>query len=601
MEQIITKFFLPRKTKATNLFEKFLEQRGKTIEDVEPPLDNPRIMKGITEAVAFFKEAKEKNLKGVGFGDYDVDGLSASALFYIAMKEAGIPYDAVIPNRADGFGLNEIAVEKAKDLGADFIITFDNGSDRKAMVQKAHELGIKIIITDHHPVTKDDAADDADALINPNHPDNIYSFRDLCGAGVAFVLVQCLQEAGVVPKIFSDGKTYCSHLSAFAALGTVCDVMSVTGINRRIIKSGLMSMDSFPGLKSLFKILNIENPRAYDIAWKVGPTLNSAGRIGNSQDSFNLLISNSEEEAEEQAKKLLALNNKRKEISTRYYRKALSLLKQEDKVREVLAESKNESPKKKNSIVLYYKNWEHGMVGITAGRIAQEFMVPTFICGTSNPDDGLIHGSARHGAYDLNGKPISVGHILHSLPSCTDEEVPCSNPGICEHILITGGGHPAAGGFTLHPNKLTRFVEEVEKCATKLMESVEKERFVSVDVYCPFPSTKDVNRLMSRLEPTGEGFSPPVFRTDHAKVIFSTPINGGKSIKVRLANNEQTWTGVCWDPKKKFLPGEFVDLVYTFNYSHFNNSYELEIQDMDYVLEGESKTIKLEDTVYELD
>ncbi len=413
-------------------------------------------------------------------GDYDIDGVCSTAILYKGLQAIGLKADYAIPHRVlDGYGINISLVERAYEDGIQTIITCDNGISAFEALEKAAELGIQVIVTDHHEVRKE-IADGREkekfpvayALINPKREENTISFKEICGAYVAYKLIMKLWDMSGEAEKHAKLKEELRVLAAFATIG---DVMPLVGENRTLVKYGLQHIKECDntGLKALIARNNLQDKeiKAYTIGFVLGPCLNAKGRLESAEQSLELLLCKDEREAEEKALELVKTNAERKELTDIGVERAISL------VQEKYAEDK--------VIVLYLENCHESIAGIIAGRVRERFYKPTWIF--TDGQEG-IKGSGRSvDAYDMN-KGL------------------CQ----CEDLLTHFGGHRLAAGASLPKEHLDELRCRLNKNAELSDEDLTE--VIRIDVDMPFGyADETLLRDLNLLEPFGKENEKPVF------------------------------------------------------------------------------------------
>ncbi len=413
-------------------------------------------------------------------GDYDIDGVCSTAILYKGLQAIGLKADYAIPHRVlDGYGINISLVERAYEDGIQTIITCDNGISAFEALEKAAELGIQVIVTDHHEVRKE-IADGREkekfpvayALINPKREENAISFKEICGAYVAYKLIMKLWDMSGEAEKHAKLKEELRVLAAFATIG---DVMPLVGENRTLVKYGLQHIKECDntGLKALIARNNLQDKeiKAYTIGFVLGPCLNAKGRLESAEQSLELLLCKDEREAEEKALELVKTNAERKELTDIGVERAISL------VQEKYAEDK--------VIVLYLENCHESIAGIIAGRVRERFYKPTWIF--TDGQEG-IKGSGRSvDAYDMN-KGL------------------CQ----CEDLLTHFGGHRLAAGASLPKEHLDELRCRLNKNAELSDEDLTE--VIRIDVDMPFGyADETLLRDLNLLEPFGKENEKPVF------------------------------------------------------------------------------------------
>lgn len=467
------------------------------ISQLSDPFDIP----GMKTAVDRIMDAHKRSERVFVHGDYDADGLSATAILIKTLKMLGIDCYYFIPNRMlDGYGFNPPAVKKAKDIGAKLIITADCGITSFEAVTLARKEGIDVIITDHHEPSPSKVESDAIAIINPK----LFSPRsptfNLSGAGVAFKLAQALALTNGL-EIYD--------LCDLAAVGTISDIVPITGENRLIVKEGLklISNGSRHGLNALKEVsgVNKREIKAGLLAFTIIPRINAAGRLSDSNAVVKLLLAGPEDEAINISLWLDELNSKRQEIEEKIYQDALSKL------------NKDIRP----AIVLSSEGWHQGVIGIVASRIAELFYRPTFIISIEGQ---LGRGSARS---------IPPFDIHKGLADCRE-------------FLISFGGHRQAAGFKLESKYISAFEEKINTIVSETLTDDDFIPTIEIDADVNL-SNIDFNlvRELEKLEPIGYGNPEPLLGSKRLEVLYPRIV--GNHLKMKLRQKSYTIEAIGFD------------------------------------------------------
>ena len=488
------------------LFEQILTARGLTTRaarqaflqpDYMAVKHDPFLLPDMKKAVARLKQAREQGEKIVIYGDYDIDGLSATALLLDAFGKFGFEdVDAFIPNRfVEGYGMTMGAVDKVRDMGADLIVTVDTGSLCHAEIAYAASLGIDTVVTDHHNVAE--TPPPSVAAVNPKFPGHTYPFRDLCGAGVAFKLVQALQtELDGLP----DG--YEKWLLDLVALGTVCDIVTLADENRANVYWGLevLKKQQRPGLKALMAVAGIEPEQvnARHLGFGLGPRMNAAGRLETAQHALDMLVARDGLAALEASEKLEELNVKRRIIQDTIFEEACVQAEQlaDDRV-----------------LVVSSGGWNHGVIGIVASKLVEKYKKPVFIIGERGEE---ATGSAR------SFGDFSAADAVRAA----------------DDIIIKGGGHGAAAGVTLETQRIGDFRRRVNEFYDSL-QLTNQERYllpradVEIDDFSEID--EELIENLAKMEPFGNGNPEPVLKITRASVLSMRRMGAdGQHVKLAL-------------------------------------------------------------------
>jgi single-stranded-DNA-specific exonuclease len=529
-----------------------------TVEMVEDFLTNssddndPFLLKDMDKAVTRLTQALDRQESIVVYGDYDVDGITSTVLMVQYLQSLGARVKHYIPNRFhEGYGLNNQAIKTLADEGITLIVTVDCGIRSVGEAKYAAALGLDMIITDHHG--PGDEIPPARAVINPKQPDCPYPFRQLAGVGLALKLAQAIHQKiqpavdAVAPDAFLD----------LVALGTVADLATLIGENRKLVKLGLarLNQNLRPGLAALLAETGgcDKTITAETIGFGLGPRLNAAGRLESAQTAFELLMAADEEQARPLAKKLHELNRERQQKT----RDIIDLARQE-----ILADGTEQL-----LYLISHPNFESGVVGLAASRLAEEFYRPVLVA--QHKEDGTAVGSARS---------IDEFHITRALDQC-------------ETLLVKHGGHSAAAGFTVTHDNLPRLRAHLQQIAADTLNPANLYPTINID------AEFDVDKLhritndkymaeLERLEPFGMGNARPLFVTRNLTVKEKRAIGqDGSHLRLVLKNGAHTWQAIGfslghWADKLNI--GQPVDIVYSLQYNEWNNTrtLQLEIKDL---------------------
>ena len=515
------------------LFERILTARGLMTRaarqaflqpDYMAVKHDPFLLPDMKKAVARLKQAREQGEKIVIYGDYDIDGLSATALLLDAFGKFGFEdVDAFIPNRfVEGYGMTMGAVDKVHDMGADLIVTVDTGSLCHAEIAYATSLGIDTVVTDHHNVAE--TPPPSVAAVNPKFSGHTYPFRDLCGAGVAFKLVQALQtELDGLP----DG--YEKWLLDLVALGTVCDIVTLVDENRANVYWGLevLRKQQRPGLKALMAVAGIEPEQvnARHLGFGLGPRMNAAGRLETAQHALDMLVARDGLAALEASEKLEELNVKRRGIQDAIFEEAC-----------VQAEELEND----RVLVVSSDGWNHGVIGIVASKLVEKYKKPVFIIGERGEE---ATGSAR------SFGDFSAADAVRAA----------------DDIIIKGGGHGAAAGVTLATEKIGDFRQRVNEFYDSL-QLTNQERYLLPRADVKIDDFSEINEELvanlAKMEPFGNGNPEPVVKITTAIVLSARRMGAdGQHVKLALRDkNGKVLQMLAFNAPEEFFrePGDEV-------------------------------------------
>lgn len=553
---------ISNKGKISKLLVRILANRGikdlRSIDSfINPTLDklhNPRLMKDMEEGVKLVKDSIQKGEKIRIVGDYDQDGNSAILTLLKGIRRCKGRVDYVIPHRIrDGYGLNERIVREAKEDGVNLLITCDNGISALEPVKLAKNLGMKVIITDHHDVgfvededgRKNYLLPEADAIINPKRQDCKYPFKNLSGAGVAFKFVQALYEE------FNIDMDESYELLEFVAMGTVCDVVELIDENRIIVTEGLKRINNTQniGLKALIRATGLEGKdiNTYSLGFILGPCVNASGRLDSAEMAVELFLTEDENLASLYAEELYKLNEERKQMTEKGFEKAVDQIEQKGYDKEKV-------------IVIYEPSIHESIAGIIAGRIKDRYYRPTILL-TQSKDENKIKGS---------GRSIEEYNMFDEISKAKD-------------LLTSFGGHPMAAGLSLDKSNLEDFRNRLNGQTTLTEKDLIPKIYIDIHLPLDYVSFNLVEEL-KLLEPFGKGNPKPLF--------------GAKGIPVKRA----FILGKNGNVLKLLLltkSGRIIDGLYFGDIEEFENrlSKKYGMAELDRMYKGIDSAIKL-DIVY---
>lgn len=520
---------------STKLFEEILNARGLKTQAqrdafLNPSYDakhDPFLLPDMQKAVDRLAIARKRQERITIYGDYDIDGLTATTVLLDAFGSFGFKYvDAFIPNRfVEGYGLTVDAIERIAKTGAQLIVTVDCGSLSHEPIQRAKELGVDVIVTDHHNVAEQQPP--AVAVINPKRPDHAYPFIDLAGVGVAFKLVQALQTK--LPGLEAGQEKWLLDL---VALGTVCDVVTLVDENRANVYWGLkvLAKTKRPGLKALMAVSRVE-PHAVNarsLGFGLGPRMNAAGRLETAQIALDMLRARDTMEAFEKAQELDALNTARRSDQDIIYKQAIE--------QAALYEGDN-------VLVVSGPEWSHGIVGIVAAKLLEKFHKPTFVLQEMGDES---KGSARsYGDFSA----------ADAIKSASD-------------IITKGGGHKLAAGVTLPTKNIQAFRERVNShYRDNKLQNQADLLLPKADAHAELHDlSEELVRQFERLEPFGSGNAQPVLRSNGLTVTYVRKM-GADSQHLKLETRSAAGVSVqllAFNAPAHFFvdPGTVVDVWY---------------------------------------
>lgn len=502
-------------------------------------LRDPFLMKDMDKAVKRIKKAIENNDNIYIYGDYDVDGVSSTSILYIYFKSINYPVKYYIPNRLEeGYGINEEAIRKISSDNCNLIITVDCGITSVKEVEIANELGIDVIITDHHECQSE--IPNAYAIVNPKQVDCNYPFDMICGCGVAFKLIQALTDK-------EEFKTSMYKYLEIVTLATICDIVPLVDENRIIVKNGLklMKEGNNLGLRELIKVCGIEANKigSSHIGYSVGPRINASGRLGYSYLGVQLFTTDSQEEAKEIANILESKNIERQMIESKMYKEA----------EEVMAN--DESYKDDKVLVIAHEGWQHGVIGIVASKLTEKYYKPTVLL-TIEGDEAT--GSARS---------IKGFSIFEALESCKD-------------LMNKFGGHDQAAGLALNRNNIMELKERINKIADYSLSEEDLIENIKVE-YELEEDSANLNLVddLHKLEPFG--MSNPSPRFIMRDLLLTNVYKMGKNkqhLKI-IVEDKKAYECVGFNMSylaDNFEIGDKIDILFQLDENNFNNERKVQ-------------------------
>lgn len=455
------------------------------------------LMKDMDKAVEILREKLEEGKRLRVIGDYDIDGVNATYILLEGLKRLGADADYDIPDRmTDGYGLNIHLIQRAYDDGVDTVLTCDNGIAAAEEIAFGKDMGMTVIVTDHHEVPfeewggkKQYLLPPADAVVDPKRPDCEYPFPHLCGAAVAYKLMEALWESmGRDSEDLDD-------LIENVAIATVGDVMDLKGENRIFVKEGLQMLERTrnPGLRSLIECTGLADKTisAYHIGFVLGPCLNASGRLDTAKRALRLLEAKTRKEADQLAWDLKALNDSRKEMTEKAVKEA-----------ELMVEAS--ALKEDRVLVIYLPDCHESLAGIVAGRIRERYYKPAFVL--TNASEGL-KGS---------GRSIEAYSMYEELSRCKD-------------LLMRFGGHRQAAGLSMKRENLESFRKMINDYCTLTPQDLTEK--VVIDMEMPFSCvTEGLIRELALLEPFGKGNTKPVFAARNVRLMDMRVIGRKKNV-----------------------------------------------------------------------
>jgi single-stranded-DNA-specific exonuclease len=536
LPKTVIKILINRKINTAEKVRSFINPQ---LED----LSDPFILKGMPKAIDRVTEALKQNEKIMIYGDYDVDGITATALLFLVLNRLGAQVDYYLPNRlTEGYGLSEDGIMLAKGRGISLIISVDTGITAVQEVEFARENGIDCIITDHHETG--DILPDAAAIVNPKQDNCPYDAAELSGVGVAFKLAQ-----GLYKRLGQDLSELDRHLD-LVALGTSADIVPLLGENRTLTRYGFQQIvrTTKPGLKSLTFVSGLmgKDIGTGQVVFVLAPRINAIGRLGDAKEAIKLLTTRDEQLAAKIARTLDSENRRRKSIDEATLNQALEQL-------EEVCDLENDK-----AIVLASEGWHQGVIGIVASRLVERYHLPAVLIAI---DNGEGKGSARS---------IPGFHLYEALKHCED-------------TLIRYGGHKYAAGLTILPENVEKFRVKMKAISKKMLtdEDLIPKLFVDDEI--------ELEQIDSHFVDILESFSPfgpmnmrPIFLTRNLEVV-GQPYKVGKNhlkMKVRKGNAVLDVIGFGFGELVRPLSmrAGTIDMAYVIEYNHWNGVARIQLR-----------------------
>ena len=505
---------------------------------------NPMLLPDMDRGVKRILEAINNEENIFIFGDYDVDGITSTALMIYFFRQINYPVQYMLPHREkDGYGLRTAAVDEMALKNAQLIITVDNGISANEAIEHACELGIDVVVTDHH--LQEGELPGALAVINPNRTDSEYPFKSICGAVVAFKLIHAISMQ-LLPK--ADYQQFLLNHLDLVAMGTIADVMPLRDENYALVKFGLKVLAGTrkPGLVELKKISGVKGKTITPISvgFFLAPRLNVAGRLDHAEVALRLLISTSMEEAQELAQYLDGLNRKRQSMQNDYYTYALNIV-------------QTEAEKANKIMIVENSEWQAGLIGLVSGKLKERFGRPA-IAFTRNSDGNYV-GSARS---------IEAFHMTNALTQFNQ-------------YFLTYGGHHKAAGLTVYADRFKTFCAEFTTYAnahikeSDLVEELEIDSIVEIDQI-----SKNTTLMINEIGPFGETNPEPVFALMQARIRDIFPMSGGKHLRLGVEKGNQKFECVWWgsgEYKDSIRFNQVIDLAFKLNINNWQGREKLQL------------------------
>lgn len=487
------------------------------------PLSDPFLLKDMDKAAARITRAVDNMEKIAVYGDYDADGVTSTAMLYSYLETRGADVIFYIPQReGEGYGMNIGAVEYLKEQGVTLIVTVDNGISSVQEVARANELGIDVVVTDHH--RPQEILPDAVAVVDAYRPDDTSPYKHFSGVGIAFKLLMALEDGA------GDVEDLLEAYSDLAAIGTIGDIVPLTGENRTLIRAGLerLSQSDRPGVQALLENAGIAGKAltSTNVAFTLVPRINATGRMGAPERAVRLLISGYEEEAEVLSEEICADNEERRRVEAEIAEAAF-------------ADIGAKGYMKDRVVVVDGENWHHGVIGIVASRVTERCGKPCMIISRGETE---AKGS---------GRSIEGFSLFEAICACGD-------------LLIKFGGHPMAAGITLKPENIEAFRKRINRYAAEHFPQMPTQTVTLDCKLNPAALSVSMAQSLTQLEPFGNGNPQPVFGLFNMELSNVTPVGGGGHLRLTLEKNGAVITAMRFNTKPEELPyhiGDKIDLA----------------------------------------
>ena len=519
------------------------------------PLSNPFLLKDMDKAAARITRAVDNMEKIAVYGDYDADGVTSTAMLYSYLETRGADVIFYIPQReGEGYGMNMGAVEYLKEQGVSLIVTVDNGISSVQEVARANELGIDVVVTDHH--RPQEILPDAVAVVDAYRPDDTSPYKHFSGVGVAFKLLMALEDGA------GDVEDLLEAYSDLAAIGTIGDIVPLTGENRTLIRAGLerLSQSDRPGVQALLENAGIAGKvlTSTNVAFTLVPRINATGRMGAPERAVRLLISGYEEEAEVLSEEICADNEERRRVEAEIAEAAF-------------ADIEAKGYMKDRVVVVDGENWHHGVIGIVASRVTERCGKPCMIISRGETE---AKGS---------GRSIEGFSLFEAICACGD-------------LLIKFGGHPMAAGITLKPENIEAFRKRINRYAAEHFPQMPTQTVTLDCKLNPAALSVSMAQSLTQLEPFGNGNPQPVFGLFNMELSNVTPVGGGGHLRLTLEKNGAVITAMRFNTKPEELPyhiGDKIDLAVQLEAREFRGQPSLTVivRDMKFAAFNTEKNI----------
>ncbi len=550
------------------LCAKLLLNRGYTesegakafIEKSDSFLYNPFLLKDIRPAVARIRKAIENEEKITIYGDYDVDGVTSVSILYMYLKEHGADVDYYIPTReSEGYGINSTAFRMIRDKGTSLVITVDTGITAIEEVSYASEIGLDVVITDHHQCRPE--LPRCHAVVNPRRPDCEYPFKELSGVGVIFKVI-CALELDLLNygeyNLFTI-KDMCRRYIDLVTIGTIADVMPLYDENRIMVYMGLNMLSSTRniGIRSLFRAVGIDSTKkitSSTIGYTIAPRINAAGRIGDASRAVQLFLASSPQVADVIAEELCAINRERQQTENLIFTEAMAQIERDHDL------------DYESVLVLASDHWHQGVIGIVASKITEQFGKPSILISFDSEGGEMGKGSARS---------IKGLNMVEALAHCED-------------LLVKYGGHELAAGLSVRRENLEEFCDALNAYAFEKLSSPDciPKTFAEAEISADEISMQSIEEIAS-LEPYGAKNPEPIFVLRDATIMDIVPLSQGKHTRLMIRKDHVNVAAICFGynlSSEGFVLHDRVDILCSLNINEYrgNKSIQLIVRDIDF-------------------
>ncbi len=499
-------------------------------------LHDPYLMKDMEKAASRIRQAQENKEKITIYGDYDVDGITSIAILYKHLREMGIEVDYYVPDRMqEGYGINRDALDKIREGGTALIITVDTGITAVEESEYAKEIGLDVIVTDHHECKEQIPA--VYAAVDPKRKDCPYPFKSLAGVGVVFKLIQALDDKESLPELMEK-------YSDLMCLGTVADISPLVDENRVIVTEGLKRFRATKnvGLKALIDVsTNGKAITTSTIGYTIAPRINASGRLGCASRSVELFLTEDENRAKELAESLCEENTLRQQTEQKMFREAMEYLENHPEVKE------------DNVIVIPHENWHHGIVGIVSSKITEKFYKPSILFA--------IDGEEAKGS----GRSVNGFNLFGALESSSE-------------LLEKFGGHELAAGLTIKAANIEEFRKKINSCSKDQFSETMRTPTILLDaaIKVPYITLETVNDI-NRLQPFGVDNPIPLFAVRNIKIHKISVMSEGKHLRMTLLKDGKYLDSVGFGMGEYYQylqEDDFIDVAFSLDindYKGFQN------------------------------